>query len=49
MLDPLRGARLKWQRIGCLTSGRAYVNKHRLYGPLLDAINSERERPQNEQ
>ena len=49
ILDPQSRAGQKWQRIGCLTSGRAYVNKHRLYGPLLDAINSERERPQNEQ
>ena len=34
MLDPQSRAGQKWQRIGCLTSGRAYVNKNRLYGPL---------------
>ena len=28
----------KWQCMGCLTSGRASVNKHSLYGPLLETL-----------
>ena len=35
MLNPQRRAWQKWQRMGCLTSSRASVNKHILYGPPL--------------
>ena len=31
MLDSLGQAWQKWQHVGCLTPGRASVNKHRLY------------------
>ena len=34
MLEPQSRAWQKWQRMGCLTFGRAKVNKCGLYGPL---------------
>ena len=34
MLDPLGRVWQKWQGVGCLTSGRADVNKQRLFGSL---------------
>ena len=48
MLDPQIRGWQKWQRIGCLSSCRANVNKHRLYGSLfsLQVTNiGRRERP----